>query len=181
MTSIKSKTTLLTGFVTGVALSLPLAAIALPTASTSQPTTSNTAQPQIAQPQIAQPQIAQPQIAQPQIAQPTAADDSPDTAINPQNGKVNIRFVNETGTNIEYQVISDTEPRVLAGRQSMVLEGLPVPSTLTFRRQDFGFLQVSYQRDLSSGTLTVMVKETPDFGSDRTSIYVDPTGKVFFN
>jgi hypothetical protein len=171
MTSIKSKTTLLTGFVTGVALSLPLAAIALPTASTSQPTTSNTAQPQ----------IAQPQIAQPQIAQTTAADDSPDTAINPQNGKVNIRFVNETGTNIEYQVISDTEPRVLAGRQSMVLEGLPVPSTLTFRRQDFGFLQVSYQRDLPSGTLTVMVKETPDFGSDRTSIYVDPTGKVFFN
>jgi hypothetical protein len=170
MTSIKSKTTLLTGFVTGVALSLPLAAIALPTASTSQPTTSNTAQPQ----------TAQTQIAQPQIAQTTAADDSPDTAINPQNGKVNIRFVNETGTNIEYQVISDTEPRVLAGRQSMVLEGLPVPSTLTFRRQDFGFLQVSYQRDVP-GTLTVTVKETPDFGSDRTSIYVDPTGKVFFN
>jgi hypothetical protein len=165
MTSIKSKTTLLTGFVTGVALSLPLAAIALPTASTSQPTVSNTAQPQIAQPQI---------------AQTTAADDSPDTSVNPQNGKVNIRFVNETGTNIEYQVISDTEPRVLAGRQSMVLEGLPVPSTLTFRRQDFGFLQVSYQRDIP-GTLTVMVKETPDFASDRTSIYVDPTGKVFFN
>lgn len=111
----------------------------------------------------------------------TSAIQTPTTVITPINNKVNIRFVNLTGAKIDYQVISDTELRTLEGRSEMTLQNLPVPTTLAFRRQDFGFLRLSYQADQPTGTLVITAEETPDFASDRTSIYVDPSGKVFFN
>ncbi|MBF2074371.1 MAG: hypothetical protein IGS50_11510 [Synechococcales cyanobacterium C42_A2020_086] len=102
--------------------------------------------------------------------------------VRPAGGKVNIRFINETGAAINYEVIGETQYRTLAGRSQMLLENLPVPTTFTFRRADFGLLQVSLQEDTpASGTLTVRVRETLDFALDRTTIHVDPSGDVSLN
>lgn len=107
---------------------------------------------------------------------------SPDAVMTPVNGQVNIRFVNQTGAAIDYQVIDTTQYRTLGGRSTMTLQGLSLPTTLTFRRQDKGFLQVMLtQNSPEAGTLTIVVKETPDFAIDRTSLYVDQDGGVFLN
>lgn len=102
--------------------------------------------------------------------------------VRPAGGKVNIRFINETGAAINYEVIGETQYRTLAGRSQMLLENLPVPTTFTFRRADFGLLQVSLQGNApASGTLTVRVRETLDFALDRTTIHVEPSGGVVLN
>jgi hypothetical protein len=107
---------------------------------------------------------------------------APDVVMTPVNGKVNIQFVNNTGATIDYQVIGDTEYRHLAGRAGMTLQGLPTPTSFTFRRQDNGFLQVTLgANDPTTGTLTVNVRETPSFAADRTTIYIDQAGGVFLN
>jgi len=106
----------------------------------------------------------------------------PEKVITPVQGKVSIRFVNLTGASIAYQVIDVTEYRTLAGRSGVTLQGLAVPTTLTFRRQDNGFLLVNLETNQpQAGILTVTVRETPDFAADRTSIYIDPSGGVYLN
>lgn len=106
---------------------------------------------------------------------------TPYTAVTPVNGRVNIRFINETGAAIDYQVIGDTQYRSLPGRSEMTLENLRIPVTFTFRRADNGFLRVTFLPNSPKGTITVKVNETPDFAVDRTAIYVDQFGSVFLN
>jgi hypothetical protein len=138
--------------------------------------------------EVAQTPIPQP-TAQP-TAQPVAQYDPntgfsgvqiPYTSITPVNNRVNIRFINETGSAIDYQVVGDTQYRSLPGRSEMTLEKLSVPTTFTFRRADNGFLQVALQPNSPSGTLVMRVRETPDFALDRTSVYIDQTGQVYLN
>lgn len=120
---------------------------------------------------------------------PAAAPATPDTAQPEQppvasltlvDGKFNIRFVNETGAAIEYQVIGQTEYRTLGGRSEISLQDLTTPTTFTFRRKDSGFLDVSLQ-STAGNTVTMLVRETSDFRADRTSLYVDRQGRVFLN
>jgi hypothetical protein len=106
---------------------------------------------------------------------------TPDSAMTPVNGKVSIRFVNETGAEIEYQVVGDTEYRTLAGNAEMTLKDLPVAATLTFRRKDSGLLRVQFRADDPTGTIVVNVGATTDFALDRTTLYIDQQGKIFFN
>lgn len=105
----------------------------------------------------------------------------PYTSITPTNGRVNLRFINETGSAIDYQVIGDTEYRSLSGRSEMTLARLRLPTTFTFRRADNGFLKVTLYPDSSTGTLTLRVRETPNFAEDRTSVYVDQSGGIYLN
>lgn len=112
----------------------------------------------------------------------TSPELPPNTTMTPVNGQVNIRFVNQTGAAINYQVIEKTELRTLAGRSEITLQDLTVPTTLTFRRQDSGFLLVTLEPNTpTAGTLTMTVQETPDFAADRTSVYIDQSGGVFLN
>ncbi|HEY9642064.1 MAG TPA: hypothetical protein V6C57_16370 [Coleofasciculaceae cyanobacterium] len=106
----------------------------------------------------------------------------PDTVMTPVNGQVSIRFVNQTGAAINYQVIDTTQYRTLAGQSEITLQGLAVPTTLTFRRQDKGLLRVTLaENQPAPGTLTLTVQETTDFAADRTSVYIDAKGGVFLN
>jgi hypothetical protein len=122
---------------------------------------------------------------QPADASPPSSTDpalKPDAVMTPVQGKVSIRFVNVTGAAIDYQVIDVTEYRTLAGRSEMTLQDLDLPTTLTFRRQDKGFLLVNLEENQpQAGILTITVQETPDFAADRTSIYVDPSGGIYLN
>ena len=109
-------------------------------------------------------------------------DQKPVTAITPVNSKVTIRFINQTGAAIDYEVLGQTQSRTLAGRSEIALQELTLPTTLTFRRQDKGFLLVTLQENNPApGTLTLTVQETPDFTVDRTSLYIDKAGNVFLS
>jgi len=106
---------------------------------------------------------------------------TPDSAMTPVNGKVSIQFINETGADIEYQVVGDTEYRTLAGDGEMILKDLPVATSLTFRRKDSGLLRVQFRADDPTGTIVVRVSATTDFALDRTTLYIDQQGMIFFN
>jgi hypothetical protein len=125
------------------------------------------------------PASASASVSQPQfIAQVTP---TPDSAMTPVNGRVSIRFINETGADIAYQVVGDTEPRTLAGNAEMTLKDLPVATSLTFRRKDSGLLRVQFRADDPTGTIVVNVSATTDFTLDRTTLYIDQKGMIFFN
>ena len=106
---------------------------------------------------------------------------TPDSAMTPVNGKVNIQFVNQTGAVIEYEVVGDTASRTLAGDAEMTLRDLPVSTSLTFRRKDSGLLRVQFRADDPTGTIVVNVSATEDFTLDRTTLYIDQKGMIFFN
>lgn len=96
------------------------------------------------------------------------------------NGRVNVRLVNDTGANIVYEVIGDTNQRTLRGESYISLEALDTPTTITFYRQDGGLLRVRPQA-VASGMLEVRLAATTDLGADRNALTIQPTGGVYVN
>lgn len=106
---------------------------------------------------------------------------SPSATVMPMNGKVSIRLVNETGANITYQVIGDTNQRSLQGKSDVNLLDLSPPVSVTFKRDDGGLLMVSPQASSEPGMLEVTFMETTDLTTDKTTMTVQETGAVFLN
>lgn len=104
----------------------------------------------------------------------------PVTTITPVGNAVSIKLINQTGAVIEYQVIGDTQTRTLAGESEVTLQGLTIPTTLTFRREDSGLLMVEPLTP-TSGLLEVMMDETTDLSIDRTTLRIEESGAVFLN
>ncbi|XWK87317.1 MAG: hypothetical protein U7127_24455 [Phormidium sp.] len=102
------------------------------------------------------------------------------TSVRPVNGVVNLRLVNNSGADIAYQVIGDTQPRYLRGNNSVTLSSIDTPTTLTFYRPDRGFLIVTPQ-PVSPGVLEVRFNPTSNFSLDKTTMTVQPTGAVYLN
>lgn len=101
--------------------------------------------------------------------------------VSPTNNAVNIRLVNDSGANVTYQVIGDTAPRSLAGKSAVTLQGVKVPTTLTFYRKDGGLLTVAAQRTSQQGTLSVTLRETPTVGGDKSVLRIAENGSVYLN
>ncbi|MEH2296015.1 hypothetical protein [Nostoc sp.] len=97
------------------------------------------------------------------------------------NGKVNIRFVNDTAANITYQVIGDTAPRSLQGKSDVILQGLKAPITVTFQREDGGQLLVTPQTSSEPGSLEVRFNEATDAAQGRSAMRIERNGSVFLN
>ncbi|NEQ20891.1 MAG: hypothetical protein F6K28_17005 [Microcoleus sp. SIO2G3] len=96
------------------------------------------------------------------------------------DGTVNIRLVNQTYTDITYQVVGDTEPRTLSGRDDVTLRTLKAPVTVTFQRPDRGLLLVSPEAS-EAGSLEVTLTETTDLDVDKSAMTIQETGDVFLN
>lgn len=117
-----------------------------------------------------------------QIQPPLPEQQQPPSAtITPIQGKVNVRLVNQTGANITYQVIGDTNGRSLKGKSDVLLIGLSAPVTATFRRDDGGLLSVTTHPSSEPGMLEVILTQTTDFAQDRTTMNIQQTGAVFLN
>jgi hypothetical protein len=101
--------------------------------------------------------------------------------INPLGDKISIRLVNQTGTDITYQVIGDTNQRTLAGQSQATLQTLNVPTTITFYRSDYGLLMARPQVSSQPGVLEVSLWPTTDLGMDKNALTVERTGAVYLN
>jgi hypothetical protein len=101
-------------------------------------------------------------------------------AVSPSDGRVTVRLVNKTNAPITFQAVGDTQVRTLAGRSEIALQGLRVPTTVTFYRQDRGLLMVT-PRNSQSGVLEVTMQETTDFAMDRTALRIENNGSVYLN
>ncbi|MBD2528803.1 hypothetical protein H6G97_04175 [Nostoc flagelliforme FACHB-838] len=96
------------------------------------------------------------------------------------NGTVNIRLINDTAANVTYQVIGDTAPRSLQGKDNVTLQVLRAPVTVTFEREDGGQLIVTPQAS-SAGSLEVTFKEATNAAQGRSAMRIEPNGSVFLN
>ncbi len=101
-------------------------------------------------------------------------------AVSPTDGRITVRLINNTNAPITFQAVGDTQVRTLAGRSEVALQGLRVPTTVTFYRQDRGLLKVT-PRSSESGVLEVNMQETTDFAMDRTALRVENNGDVYLN
>jgi hypothetical protein len=104
----------------------------------------------------------------------------PSAMVVPVNGKVNVTLVNQTYTDVAYEVIGDTQPRTLSGRSYIRLQGLKTPVNITFQRPDRGLLRVSPQSS-EAGMLEVTLRETTDLGTDKSAMTIQETGAVLLN
>ena len=97
------------------------------------------------------------------------------------NGIVNIRLINDTATNVTFQVIGDTAPRSLQGKSDLILQGLTAPVTVTFQREDGGQLTVTLQPPSEPGNLEVTFNEATDAIQGRSAMRIEQNGSVFLN
>lgn len=92
--------------------------------------------------------------------------------------RITITLTNKTNAAISYQAIGDTQIRTLPGRGTVTLQGLQVPTTLTFDRQDFGLLTVT-PKQTAPGTIEVTLDATASLTADETTLRVEDNGSVF--
>lgn len=104
----------------------------------------------------------------------------PSATVSLVQGAVSVKLINQTYTNVTYQVIGDTKPRTLSGRSDITLESLQAPITITFYRPDRGFLQVHPQTS-EPGMVEVTLTETTNLGADKTVMKIQKNGNVFLN
>ncbi|WP_042341332.1 hypothetical protein [Calothrix sp. PCC 7507] len=115
------------------------------------------------------------------VQTPPRQQQSPIATITPTNGTVNVRLVNNTAANVTYEVIGDTAPRSLQGKSNAILQGLSIPTTVTFYREDGGLLTVTPQITSQQGILEVTLRETTAVGRDRGVMRITENGGVFLN
>lgn len=106
---------------------------------------------------------------------------NPSTTIALANGTVNVRLINDTATNVTFQVIGDTAPRSLQGKSYVTLQGLRAPVTVTFEREDGGQLTVTPQPSSESGSLEVRFNEATNAAQGRSAMRIERNGSVFLN
>lgn len=100
---------------------------------------------------------------------------------------ITVRLENQTPEAITYEVLGDTQPRVLASGDDVMLQDLNIPATLTFfyadiqkdRQTGEGLLKATLGVDDVSGTLDILVTPTTLLGEDVSNITIEPNGDVF--
>jgi hypothetical protein len=98
------------------------------------------------------------------------------------NGRVNVKLINDTGARVTYQVIGDTEPRLLEGKANVMLQDISAPVTVTFQREDGGLLSVTPQASTEQpGMLEVTFNEATDVTQDSKAMRIQQNGSVFLN
>jgi hypothetical protein len=100
----------------------------------------------------------------------------------PMEGNVSVRLKNNTNAIVTYEAVGHTQRRVLQGGEETVLRNLPVPVTVTFVRQDDGFVQVMPMSASKEGMLEVALDEDAN-PRDRNQgvLRIQKDGQVFLN
>jgi len=105
----------------------------------------------------------------------------PSATVTPINGRVNINLVNQTNTPISYQVVGDTQERILSGNSNVMLQDLKMPVAIAFGRPDGGLLLVRPQTS-QAGMLEVNLVDTTNVVSvHKNAMMIQENGNVFIN
>lgn len=117
----------------------------------------------------------------PSPAPTTSPVRTPVSTIKPVDGKVTVKLINQTYTNVVYKELGgETAPRTLAGRSEVTLQNLSTPVNLNFYRPDRGFLVINLQPSADTeNLLEVTMTETADQGLGKTSLNIEPDGNVY--
>ena len=113
-----------------------------------------------------------------EIAQTNEPERVPDGKVVPVNGKVNVRLTNKTNDRLFYQVVGQTDRRLLTENSTVALQALKLPASILFRRQDAALLRVSL-KPIGEGTVEVRLDETNDLDLDKKSLSIRNDGALF--
>ena len=104
----------------------------------------------------------------------------PRGTIAPIRGEVTITLRNSSPSDITYEAIAATDPRILASGEEVVLSGLSAPTTISFYERDGGLTQATVS-ELSSrdDAFTVEFTQAPTLDEDDNSIVLLETGNIF--
>lgn len=94
--------------------------------------------------------------------------------------QVAVRLTNGIASPITYQVLGDTEPRLLMGGASVMLTGLPLPTTITTVREDNGLIDIMAMSS-EAGMLEVMLGAEPAFNDTQGVLRIQADGSVYVN
>ncbi len=97
--------------------------------------------------------------------------------VEPIGGKVSVQLVNSTNTIITYEVTGHTPPRSLAGKTEILLQGLPLPVTITTVRPDRGLVDITASSS-TSGQLEVLLLEDPSLDDTQGVLVINSLGQV---
>lgn len=100
--------------------------------------------------------------------------------VTPLNNQLTISLMNTTGTTVSYEVLGDTSRRVLAAGESVMLQGISLPVTITTVREDNGFLNVTATSSIE-GMLEISLAQSPTLDDDQSVIRIQADGQVFVN
>lgn len=109
----------------------------------------------------------------------TGGNDAVLARLNAETGRATVMLLNNTGAEVTYEAIGQTPPRALAADESVRLDALPMPVTITAERQNFGLVDmvVTVSED---GILTVDL-ERSDFDEVQGALRIREDGYVFVN
>lgn len=119
----------------------------------------------------------------PLIQPPLPEEQSPPIAtVTPMDGMVEVKVKNNTNATVNYEVVGHTPRRILAGKQETELQKLPLPVTITFEREDKGFVKVMPMSATDKqGVLEIALDEDPDLNNSQGAIRIQKNGQVFLN
>lgn len=105
---------------------------------------------------------------------------APIARVTPQNQKINVTLTNDTNALITYEVIGETDRRILSGGETVVLRKLSVPSTISAVRNDSGLLNFNAAVD-EAGQLVMTLDANPQFNEVQGVLQIQADGEVFLN
>jgi hypothetical protein len=93
-----------------------------------------------------------------------------------------VRLRNNTNAIVTYEVIGQTQRRYLQGGEEVMLQGIPAPATVTFTRQDDGFVEVVPMSGSQTGLLAVSLDEDANPSDQNQGVLrIQSDGQVFLN
>ena len=121
-----------------------------------------------------------PSVAPPVLVAPPDQALPKDGTVIPVNGSVTVKIINKSNAKVKYQFLGETRPIILEGKSESKSANLPVPVSLTFRREDNGFLK-AVLKSSADGVLEVELAQTADFNVDHISLWISPKGNIYLN
>jgi len=99
-----------------------------------------------------------------------------------ENGLFDVRVTNNTNTLVTYEVIGHTQRRYLQEGQAVVLQGVPAPATITFVRQDNGFVEAIPVSTPEPTLLGISLDEDANpLDSNGGALRIQADGQVYLN
>lgn len=97
-----------------------------------------------------------------------------------RNNQLTVSLNNNTGATVVYEVVGNTPSRMLMADESIMLQGIPLPATITVTRQDEGLLDVAAE-STQAGMLEISLTPEPALDDTQGVIRIREDGQVFTN
>ncbi|MEP0914429.1 hypothetical protein NDI45_26350 [Leptolyngbya sp. GB1-A1] len=108
--------------------------------------------------------------------------ENPVAAIGLANNSFDVRVTNNTNAVVAYEVPGYTQRRFIQGGQEVTLQAIPTPATITFARQDNGFVEVLPVAASEPGLLAVQLDEDASpLDANQGVLRIQSNGQVFLD